>query len=136
MSTKPLPVPTPETRTYWEMAARHELWLPKCTDTLRFFFPPRERSPFTGGAVSWERASGRGRLASYVINIRPAPGYEEEAPYIIAIVALEEGPRLISNLIDVAPDPAVLKIGMALEVAFEVRGPITVPQFRLAGDAS
>jgi hypothetical protein len=133
---KPLPVPTPETLTYWEMAARHELWLPKCADSSRFFFPPRERSPFTGGAVYWERASGRGRLASYVINMRPAPGYEEEAPYVIAIVALEEGPRLISNLLGVAPDPAALKIGMPLEVAFEDRGPITVPQFRLVGDPS
>lgn len=117
---------------YWDMAAKHELWLPKCVDTGRFFFPPREHSPFTGGEIAWERVSGRATLASYVINHRPAPGYEDQGPYVIALVELEEGPRLASNLLEIAADPAVLKIGMALEVTFEERGPITMPQFRPA----
>jgi uncharacterized OB-fold protein len=133
MNTKALPTPTPETRTYWEMAAKHELWLPRCVDTEAFFFPPRERSPFTGGEVTWSRASGRATLASYVINHRPAPGYEDNGPYVIAIVKLAEGPQLIANLLDVAAEPQALSIGMPLEVVFETRGAITVPQFRPVG---
>jgi uncharacterized OB-fold protein len=133
VSGRALPVPTPETQTYWDKAAEHELWLPKCADTDRWFFPPRERSPFTGGEVIWRRASGRATLASYVINHRPAPGYEGIGPYVIAIVGLEEGPRLISNLLDIPAEPQALQIGMKLEVTFENRGVITVPQFRRAG---
>jgi uncharacterized OB-fold protein len=66
--TKAIPVATPETKLYWDMAAKHELWLPRCVDTGRFFFPPQETSPLTGGAVVWEKVSGRGKLASYVIT--------------------------------------------------------------------
>lgn len=132
MTAKPLPQITPETRMFWDMAAQRELWLPRCVDTGRFFFPPLERSPLTGGEVTWARASGRARLASFVITHRAAPGYEEQAPYVIALAELEEGPRLTCNLLDVAADPAALTIGMPLEVAFEERGAITLPQFRPA----
>ncbi len=123
------PVPTPETRTFWDKAALHELWLPQCADTGKTFFPPREHSPFTGGAVRWVRASGRGALASYVINHRPAPGYEEEGPYVIALVRLEEGVLLTSNLKGVPADPSHLSIGMPLQVQFEERGSVKLPQF-------
>jgi uncharacterized OB-fold protein len=129
VTAKPLPVPTPETQLFWDKAADHELWLPTCVDTGRFFFPPRARSPFTGGAVSWAQVSGRAQLASFVINHRPAPGYEDETPYVIALVELAEGPRLASNLIGVEADPTAIWIGMPLQVTFEDRGTITVPQF-------
>jgi len=127
------PVPTPETLPFWEKAAQHELWLPRCADTGKVFFPPRAHSPFSGGAVDWVRASGRGDLASYVINHRPAPGYEDEAPYAIALVRLEEGPILTSNIKGIPADPAHLRIGMKLEVQFEARGEVTVPQFGPVG---
>src|SRR5262245_38176928 len=108
--SKPLPTPTPETKMFWDMAAKHELWLPRCASTGQFFFPPQQRSPLTGGEVEWEKASGRATLASYVITQIPAPGYEKEVPYIIALADLEEGPRLTCNLLGVAPDPANLRI--------------------------
>jgi uncharacterized protein len=126
---KAIPSATPETKLFWDMAAKHELWLPRCVDTGKFFFPPQESSPLTGGEISWARASGRGRLASYVIAHRAAPGFEDELPYVVALVELDEGPRLTSNLLNVAPDPALLTIGMPLQVVFEERGPMTLPQF-------
>jgi uncharacterized OB-fold protein len=126
---KAVPSATPETKLFWDMAAKHELWLPRCIDTGKFFFPPQESSPLTGGKVTWERVSGRGKLASYVIAHRAAPGFEDELPYVVALVELDEGPRLTSNLRDVAPDPAALTIGMPLQVVFEERGPMTLPQF-------
>jgi uncharacterized OB-fold protein len=127
---KPMPASTPDTAKYWEMAAKHEFWLPRCVDTGCFFFPPTDTSPFTGGNVHWEKASGRGTLASFVISHVAAPGFE--APYVIALVDLEEGPRLTSNLLDAPARPEALQIGMALEVAFEQRGDMSIPQFKLA----
>jgi uncharacterized OB-fold protein len=129
MTSKAVPKPTPETQVYWDMAAKHELWLPRCVDTGKFFFPPQESSPLTGGRIEWARVSGRGRLASYVITRMAAPGFEAELPYVVALVELEEGPRLTSNLRNVAPDPAALKIGMPLRVVFEQRDLMTLPQF-------
>jgi uncharacterized OB-fold protein len=67
-------------------------------------------------------------LYSYVITHRAAPGFE--APYVIAEVELDEGPRLLSNLVDVAPDPDVLPLDLPLEVTFEAFGEVTLPLFR------
>ncbi len=135
MSMKPVPIPTPETQTFWDKAREHELWLPKCVDSGQVFFPPRAFSPFTGGAVAWEKASGKAKLASFVIVHRPSPGYEAEAPYVIALAELAEGPRMMTNLPGAPVDPAALTIGAPLIVSFEARGDIVIPQFRLEDEA-
>lgn len=132
--SKPVPIPTPETQPFWDKAREGELWLPRCVDSGRFFFPPRMFSPFTGGAVSWERASGRATLASFLIVHRPSPGYQDGGPYIVALAQLEEGPRLMTNLPGAPADPSALTIGAALEVTFEPRGEMVLPQFRLTDD--
>ena len=81
--------------------------------------------------VSVFRASGRGRLYSYVINHMKAPGFEP--PYAIAVVELEEGPRMMSNILDCPQTPEALVLDMALEVTFEkLTDDITLPQFRPA----
>jgi uncharacterized OB-fold protein len=132
---KPVPAPTPETAMFWEKAALHELWLPRCVDSGRFFFPPRAFSPFTGGTIRWERASGRARLASFLIVHQAAPGFAGEVPYITALAELEEGPHMVTNLPGAPADPAKLRIGAPLEVVFEPRGETALPQFRLAEPA-
>jgi hypothetical protein len=125
------PVPTPESAPYWEGAAAGELRLPFCTDCGRFFFYPRTICPrCSGSAIEWRTASGRARLASFVISARPIPGVREEAPFVIALVELEEGPRLMTDLVDVEPDPEHLALDQPLQVAFEPRGEMTVPVFR------
>jgi uncharacterized OB-fold protein len=128
---KPVPVPTPDTAIFWEKAKAHELWLPRCLDTGQFFFPPRAFSPFTGGEIEWLQVSGRATLASFNISFRPAPGFQDEVPYIVAIAELEEGPRMLTNLPGAQPDPAALKIGARLQVTFEDRANVTIPQFQL-----
>jgi uncharacterized OB-fold protein len=81
------------------------------------------------------RASGRATLASYVIHHRPAPGFEP--PYAIALVDLEEGPRMMTNLVGVAQTPEALVLDMPLEVCFEpMDDEISLPLFRPAGSAS
>src|SRR5688572_18291561 len=97
--SKPIPRASSETQPFWDGCAVEELRLPRCTDCDQIFFPPRGFCPSClGENVTWERASGRGTLHSYVINHRPHPGWAQEGPYAIAIVQLEEGPRVMSNI--------------------------------------
>lgn len=75
------------------------------------------------------RASGRGRLYSYVIHERPAPGFEP--PYSIAVVELEEGPRLLTNIIGCPQTPEALVLDMPVEVVFEtLSDEISLPLFQ------
>jgi uncharacterized OB-fold protein len=131
---KPTPQALPTTQPYWDAAQREELHFQRCSDCQLAFLYPRICCPRCGSAaVRWERASGRAILFSYVINYLPAPGFEGEAPHVIAIVQLEEGPRLLSNIIGVEPIPENLPLDMALQVAFEHRSGQNVPVFRPSG---
>ncbi len=80
--------------------------------------------------VSWFAASGSGRLHTYVISHRAAPGFEGQVPYAIAVVELDEGPRLLTNIVGVPNDPEHLVLDMGLSVDFEARGDQQVPVFR------
>ena len=79
-------------------------------------------------AVDGPAASGKGTLHSYIINHLPAPGYEP--PFTVAVVMLEEGVKMVSNILDCPAEPEALVLDMPLEVTFEQRGDIAVPQFR------
>jgi len=127
---KPVPRPTPETAFYWEGTKRGELRLQRCGACQRTFFYPRSSCPACGSTeVPWFVASGRGRLHSYVISHRAAPGFEAEVPYAIALVELEEGPRMMANIVGVPQTPEALVLDMPLVVAFEPRGDQMVPVF-------
>jgi len=133
---KPVPQPTPETQPYWDGCRRHELWLPYCTACRQFFFYPRPFCPRCfGWDIEWRQASGRAKLYSYAIQYRPqGPGFDGEVPYITAIVQLEEGPRLMTNLVDVEPDPEIIRCDMDVEVVFQdISDSISLPKFRPAG---
>lgn len=130
---KPVPQPTPETQPYWDGAARGELMIQRCLTTGQFFLYPRTYSPFvTGGAVEWVRACGQGSLYSYNIVTRPAPGFEDRAPYALAVVELAEGPRLMTNIVGVDNTPENLVLDMALQVTFEERDGFCLPMFEPA----
>lgn len=127
-----IPVPTPETQHYWDGAKAGELRLQRCTDCGHIYFPPRPFCPTCGSrSVEVFTASGRGRLFSYVINHLPSPGFTP--PFAIAVVELEEGPRLMSNIVGCPQTPEALQIDMPLEVTFErLTDEITLPQFKPA----
>jgi uncharacterized OB-fold protein len=75
---KAVPIPTPETQPYWDGAAAGELRIQRCRDCGKPYFYPRPICPSCGsGDVEWFTASGRATLYSYVINHRPAPGFEQ-----------------------------------------------------------
>lgn len=127
---KAAPKPTPETAPYWEAANREELQIQQCNACGRHYFYPRNACPRCGSTdVTWVTVSGRGRLHTYLINHRPAPGFENEAPYAIAVVELEEGPRMMANIVGVPNTPEELELDMPLEVRFEARGEQMVPVF-------
>lgn len=130
---RPLPRPTPETQHFWDGARAGELRLQRCRACERAYFPPRPFCPHCGsGDVAVFRASGRATLYSYVIHHRPMPGFTP--PYAIAVVALEEGPRMMTNLVDVAQTPEALVLDMPLEVAFQKQDDaISLPVFKPAG---
>ncbi|UBU11221.1 Zn-ribbon domain-containing OB-fold protein [Nonomuraea gerenzanensis] len=133
---KPAPKPTPETQPFWDGTAAGELRIQRCEPCARHYFYPRPSCPRCGGdQVGWVRASGRATLYSYVINHRPAPGFEDEAPYAIAVVELEEGVRMMTNIVGVPNTPEHLKLDMELRVVFERRGDVSVPLFEPAGGA-
>lgn len=133
MTEKATPVPTPETQRFWDGCADNELWIQYCDNCARHYFYPRPSCPRCGSlAVEWRRVSGRASLYSYIISHRAAPGYEDQVPYTIAVIELEEGPRMTTNIVGIDPDPEQLRIGMELEVTFERRGQVSVPMFRPA----
>ena len=130
--SKPAPRATPETQPFWDGTAAGELRLQRCRQCDQHYFPPRPFCPTClSDDVSWETVSGRGALHTYVINHRPPPGWE--GPYAIAVVQLDEGPRMMSNIVGIENTPESLQLDMALEVTFEQRGDMAVPVFQPAG---
>ena len=132
MSDRVIPKPTPETQHYWDGAKERELRLQQCKSCDKIYFPPRAFCPECGSRdVKVVKASGKGRLYSYIINHLPAPGFE--GPFAVAVVELEEGPRLMSNIRECEQTPEVLQLDMPLEVTFEkLSDEITLPQFKPA----
>lgn len=116
------PIPDPTTQPFWDACKDGRLTIGLCRDTGRHFFPPRGVSPFTlSPHVELVPASGRGTLYSFTV-MRVAE------PYIAAMVELAEGPRLFTNLVDVAPE--AVRIGMALRLVFTpTEGGPPVPMF-------
>jgi uncharacterized OB-fold protein len=133
---KPLPRIDEESRGWWEALARHELYLQRCRscDALRFYpraLCPRCLSP----ATEWVRASGRGSVYSFTVTYQnQAPGFRDELPYVLAVVELSEGVRLMSNVVGCPPER--VRIGMPVEVVFEdVTPEVTLAKFRPVADA-
>lgn len=130
MSEGPVPEPTPETRPFWEGTAVGELRVQRCNVCEKFYFYPRPYCPTClSEDVEWRVVSGRGSLASYNINYRPMPMFKTDQPQVIALVELDEGVRLMSNIVGVEPVPEKLPLGLRLKVGFEPRGDQFLPVF-------
>ncbi|MGK0474308.1 MAG: putative OB-fold protein [Candidatus Azotimanducaceae bacterium] len=135
-SKLPVPIPTPETAHFWEGTKKGELLLQRCQPCDATYFPPR---PFCPSCASREvevfAASGKATLYSYVINHLPHPAFD--GPYAIAVVELKEGPRMMTNIVDVEQTPEALVLDMPLQVTFEtLTEEISLPYFRPVGGAS
>ena len=130
-----LPEPTPETRHFWDGCKAGELRLQRCVECGGgAYCPPRPHCPKCGSRqVEVFPASGRAILWSYVINHRPRPDMGAE-PYAIAVVQLEEGPRMMTNIVNSPQTPEALQLDMPLKVSFARQtDEITLPLFEPAG---
>jgi uncharacterized OB-fold protein len=127
---RPLPKPTPETQPFWDGLKAHELRVMHCTACDLVYLYPRPYCPrCMSDKTEWQTASGRGKLHTFNVNHRPPPQFP--SPIVIAVVELDEGPRLMSNLVEVDQDPAQLSIDMPLEIVYDdVTPEITLPKFR------
>lgn len=135
--SKPLPVPQPESDYYWEQAAKGKLVAQRCTDCHEFQFYPRVFcTGCSGRSLEWKELSGRGTLFTFtIVHQPPHKGFAGDIPYVAAIIELEEGAKMPSQVIGIAPEPEALSIGMPLEVVFEqVTDEITLPKFKPAVD--
>ncbi len=128
---KPLPAPDPETEPFWNGCRDHKLLIQRCGSCRTHRFPPTSFCPSCqSGEVDWVEASGRGRVFSWIVVRHPVPKevYADEVPYIVAIVTLEEGVRMVGNLVGIDPDKVTAD--MAVVVRFDnVTDDITLPEF-------
>jgi uncharacterized protein len=133
MYEKPLPIIDGESRPFWQAARERRLAIMRCGTCDRHFFYPRELCPFCqSGAVEWVDATGRGRIYSFTIARRPAgPAFKADVPYVVALVELEEGPRLMTNI--VTGDVDSVRIGQAVTAVFDdVTDEVTLVKFKPA----
>ncbi len=136
MARRAIPQPTPETQHFWDGTKAGELRLQRCRACSVAYFPPRPFCPSCSSRnVEVFAASGRATLHSYVIHHRDSPSHT--APYAIAVVELDEGPRMMTNIVNCPQTPEALELDMAVEVTFEAMDDTnTLPLFQPAGSAS
>lgn len=128
--TKPLPQIDTWNRPFWEACADRRLIAQRCDASGTVWFPPAPVSPVTRTAAwSWVELSGRGTVWSFVVmHQNYFKGFADEIPYNVAQVRLDEGPMLITNIVDAGPGG--IEIGMPVRVVFEpCTDAITLPKF-------
>lgn len=134
---RPLPQPTTETAAYWAAAKDQRLVIQRCTDCGACQFYPRA---FCVSCLSdktqWIDAGGQGHIYTFTISrIAPSPAFESRLPYVVALIDLDEGVRMLANILDA--DLARVAIGARVSVCFEsVSESCTLPQFTLLDESS
>ena len=129
--TKPLPAISSLNRPYWEGLTQRRFVMPQCGECRKFWYPPTPFCPECWSRdFTWQQLSGRGRVNSWVtFHQAYFSSFKDDIPYNVAEVELEEGPRLLTNLVEV--DNADIRIGMAVEVCFDdVTDEVTLAKFR------
>lgn len=134
MTAPPVPTLTASTARYWQEAAAGRFVLPRCRACGRFHHHPRRWCPYCWATdLVWEQPCGRGRVLTYtVVHQPPSPAFA--VPYVLAIIELSEGPRMMANVIGCSPQD--VEVGTTVEVTFEPRGQLAIPQFRPIGASS
>ena len=116
---RPLPQPTPTTEPFWQGLRERRVRIQYSPSSDQWVFYPRSHAPLTlADDLEWRDISGEGTLYTYTIARRPtSPDFAGEEPQIIAVIELDEGPRLTTTLVDVAEGE--IKVGMRVSPVFE-----------------
>ena len=132
---RPLPQPTPVTQPFWDALREHKVRIQHCASCASHFYYPRAACPRCWKTdLEWVDISGAGSVHTFTIARAPtAPHFAAEVPQIIALVELDEGPRVTTTLVDVEPEQ--VRVGMRVVPRFEdVPGSeITLLRFAPAG---
>jgi uncharacterized OB-fold protein len=130
MPEKPIPPIQPWAEPFWAAAREEKLLIQHCRGCDRYVFYPRLQCPACFSAkLEWIEACGRGRVYTYsVVLNNPPSAFQNDVPFVIAIVELEEGVRLMTNIVGCKPD--AVRCDMPVEVVFEkATDEITLPKF-------
>jgi uncharacterized OB-fold protein len=132
---KPLPTLTEENRPFWEGCREGRLMLQRCACGHLRYPIARFCPECLSDDATWVEMSGRGTVFSYIVFHRAYhSGFKADLPYNVALVHLEEGPRMFSNIVGTPNDQ--VRIGDAVEAVFEAVTPeVTIPRFRLRDPA-
>ena len=134
ISGRPVAPPTLDSQPFWDATRENELRIQRCGKCGQFTFFPRVRCPNCGSDdLGWTRAAGTGAIWSFTVVERAvSAACRDVVPYVVALVALAEGPMMMTNIIDC--DPGSVSIGMSVEVVFHpVDDGRAVPLFRPVG---
>jgi uncharacterized OB-fold protein len=128
---KPLPTLNDENRPFWESCQAGRLRLQQCGACGHVRYPISRFCPrCLSGEFEWAEMSGRGTVFSYIVFHRAYhPGFKDDVPYNVALVQLEEGPRMFSNIVGASND--AVRVGDPVQVVFDAVTPeVTIPRFR------
>ena len=128
---KPLPQPNADDKPFWEGCKRHQLQFQKCQSCGHVRWPPSIICPMCYSSdTEWIIAGGKGEVYTFVVYHQSYhPAFEGELPYVAAIVELEEGPHILTNI--VGCDPSEVKCDMPVEVAWEdITEEFSLPKFK------
>jgi uncharacterized OB-fold protein len=130
---KALPRIDEESKGFWEACQRHELYVQQCRACgARRYYPRAVCPTCLSSDTAWVLSSGRGTVYTYTVTYQnQAPGFRDELPYVLAYVELDEGVRLLTNIVGCAPED--VRIGMPVAVTFDdVTPEVTLPKFKPA----
>ena len=129
----PQPIPNADSLPYWNGAREGKLLIRKCKACGAFHFMPRHLCPACwSDQLEWVQAKGTGSVHSYSVIARPPmAAFNASAPYVVALIDLDEGPRMVTNIL--GDDALSVQIGDRVQVTFEDRGDgAMLPQFKRA----
>ena len=128
---RPLPAfPEPDTQEFWEATKRHELRYQVCDDCAGIvFYPRRHCTHCLSQKLSWRTSEGEGTIYTYsVVRQNYHPAFRERVPYVIAWIDLDEGFRMLSNVVGL-DDATDARIGQRVRVAWEDHDEVSLPAF-------
>ena len=131
---KPLPTISGETKPYWDNCRRGRLLIQKCDSCGEYQFYPRGIcADCWSNDIQWITSSGKGTVWTFTVTYQNGtPGFAEDVPYVLALVELEEGVRMFTNIVEC--NPRSVTIGMPVEVTFsQATNQISVPYFKPVG---
>ena len=133
ITNKPVPTPDSESAPFWAACARHELQVQRCGACGTHRFPATTYCPkCQSSSMEWVPSTGGGKVFSWVVVHHPVPkeAYAGDVPYVVALITLDEGPRMVSNILSCAPSE--VKADMRVQVTFQERDGFSLPMFKPA----